>query len=61
MQLKKISTDEGGEPEELETPLDARAPRMILTVHDELVIESPEEAATQVVERVRDAMKIRYR
>jgi len=41
----------------LETPLDARAPRMILTVHDELVIESPEEAAPQVIERVRDAMQ----
>jgi DNA polymerase-1 len=31
--------------------------RMILTVHDELVIESPEDAASQVVERVRDAMQ----
>ncbi len=34
-----------------------RAARMILTVHDELVVESPEEAKTQVIERVRDAMQ----
>jgi DNA polymerase-1 len=31
--------------------------RMILTVHDELVIESPEETATNVGERVREAMQ----
>ncbi len=31
--------------------------RMILTVHDELLVESPEESAPQVVELVRDAMQ----
>ncbi len=31
--------------------------RMILTVHDELLIESPEETATEVGERVREAMQ----
>jgi DNA polymerase-1 len=31
--------------------------RMILTVHDELLIESPEETATDVGERVREAMQ----
>ena len=36
---------------------DGRAARMILTVHDELVVESPEEAKTQVIERVRGAMQ----
>ena len=30
---------------------------MILTVHDELLIESPEESATEVAEHVRDAMQ----
>jgi DNA polymerase-1 len=31
--------------------------RMILTVHDELLIESPEDIATDVAEAVRDAMQ----
>jgi DNA polymerase-1 len=31
--------------------------RMILTVHDELLIESPEESATAVAEQVREAMQ----
>jgi DNA polymerase-1 len=31
--------------------------RMILTVHDELLIESPEESATSVAEQVREAMQ----
>jgi DNA polymerase-1 len=30
---------------------------MILTVHDELLIESPEEVATKVATLVRDAME----
>ena len=34
-----------------------RKARMILTVHDELLVESPESAATVVAERVRDAMQ----
>ena len=34
-----------------------RAPRMILTVHDELLIESPEDSATEVAEQVREAMQ----
>ena len=34
-----------------------KAARMILTVHDELVIESPEESATDVAEQVREAMQ----
>ena len=34
-----------------------RAARMILTVHDELVIECPEDAAPQTIERVREAMQ----
>jgi DNA polymerase-1 len=36
---------------------DARRPQMILTVHDELLIESPREVADEVVEAVRDAMQ----
>ena len=31
--------------------------RMILTVHDELLIESPEDSATEVAEQVREAMQ----
>ena len=31
--------------------------RMILTVHDELLIESPEGSATEVAEQVREAMQ----
>ena len=34
-----------------------RPARMILTVHDELLIESPEASAPQVVELVREAMQ----
>jgi DNA polymerase-1 len=34
-----------------------RAARMILTVHDELLIESPEDSATEVAEQVREAMQ----
>jgi len=34
-----------------------RAARMILTVHDELLIESPEDSATEVAEQVRVAMQ----
>ena len=34
-----------------------RAARMILTVHDELLVESPEESAEDVAERVRHAME----
>ena len=34
-----------------------RAARMILTVHDELLIESPEDSATAVAEQVREAMQ----
>jgi DNA polymerase-1 len=34
-----------------------RAARMILTVHDELLIESPEESAAEVAEQVREAMQ----
>jgi DNA polymerase I len=34
-----------------------RAARMILTVHDELLIESPEDSATDVAEQVREAMQ----
>ena len=30
---------------------------MILTVHDELLIESPEDSATEVAEQVREAMQ----
>ena len=30
---------------------------MILTVHDELLIESPEESAADVAARVKDAME----
>jgi DNA polymerase-1 len=30
---------------------------MILTVHDELLIESPEESAASVAEQVREAMQ----
>jgi DNA polymerase-1 len=30
---------------------------MILTVHDELLIESPEESAAEVAEQVREAMQ----
>jgi DNA polymerase-1 len=33
------------------------AARMILTVHDELLIESPENSATEVAEQVREAMQ----
>jgi DNA polymerase I len=35
----------------------ADAARMILTVHDELLIESPEQAATEVSEQLREAMQ----
>jgi DNA polymerase I len=34
-----------------------RSARMILTVHDELLIESPEESAASVAEQVREAMQ----
>jgi DNA polymerase-1 len=34
-----------------------RRARMILTVHDELLIESPEDSATEVAEQVREAMQ----
>jgi DNA polymerase I len=34
-----------------------RRARMILTVHDELLIESPEESAASVAEQVREAMQ----
>ncbi|HEY0283894.1 MAG TPA: DNA polymerase I [Vicinamibacterales bacterium] len=34
-----------------------RSARMILTVHDELLIESPEDSATEVAEQVREAMQ----
>ena len=34
-----------------------RRARMILTVHDELLIESPQESATEVAEQVREAMQ----
>jgi DNA polymerase-1 len=34
-----------------------RRARMILTVHDELLIESPQELATEVAEHVREAMQ----
>jgi DNA polymerase-1 len=34
-----------------------RRARMILTVHDELLIESPQESATEVAEHVREAMQ----
>jgi DNA polymerase-1 len=34
-----------------------RGPRMILTVHDELLIECPEESAADVAVKVRDAME----
>jgi len=37
--------------------LSQNAARMILTVHDELLIESPEESAMQVAEVVREAMQ----
>jgi DNA polymerase-1 len=43
--------------EALASPGNPRAARMILTVHDELVIESPEEATREVTERVREAMQ----
>ena len=43
--------------EALRTTTTARAARMILTVHDELLIESPEEATAHVTDRVRDAMQ----
>jgi DNA polymerase-1 len=43
--------------EALAPKLDQPAARMILTVHDELVIESPEERTPHVIERVRDAMQ----
>jgi DNA polymerase-1 len=35
----------------------ARSARMILTVHDELLIESPEECAAKVAAEVREAME----
>jgi len=37
--------------------LEAGRARMILTVHDELLIESPEDVAEQVSARIRDAMQ----